>query len=357
MQQLTKYGFSDRIVEPFGSGASGIMIVGEAPGEDEDEAGIPFCPWAPAGSILERAIRRCGYSREQFVIVNAVPVRPPNNYLSGAHYEDEAVAWGFPLLEQAVAAFKPRCIVALGGIALRSTTGLCGAKQGISHLCGFLLPSRLGPPVIPCFHPSFMRRGAMSHFGLLLRTLRWAMKVAATGEQPQQPDVAHPKPGYCLYPTEQQALDFEKEAADAKYLAYDIETPYSDAEDEAEEASGTQAILSIQFATKRDSGIYFPWRAPYIECAKRVLRQDVPKLGWNNWRFDDPVLRANGCNIRGTNHDLMWAWHHLQPDLPRGLQFAAGQQGWPWPWKHLDAASPEFYGIVDVEVLQWMVTH
>lgn len=52
----------------------------------------------------------------------------------------------------------------------------------------------------------------------------------------------------------------------------------------------------------------------------------------------------------------MWAWHHLQPDLPRGLQFAAAQMGWPWPWKHLAVASPAFYGIVDVDVLQWMVS-
>ena len=349
------HGFSDRIIGPQGSGSIGVMVVGEAPGAEEDAAGIPFCPHAPAGSVLERAIRRRGMSREQFLIVNAVPSRPPNNYLEGAFYEHEAVEWGRPYLESAIERFRPRAILALGNVATRATTGLAGPKLGVGSLTGFVLPSRYGVPVVPCFHPSYLRRGAMSHFGILLNCIRSAVVVARQGLVPAVPDPDSPPPGYQMYPNESDALAFERSVEGARYLAYDIETPYSNSEEDAEEAEGEQSIKSIQFSIACDSGIFLPWRDPFISIARRLLASRIPKLGWNIWRFDNPVLRANGCRIDGETHDLMWAWHHLQPDIPRGLQFAAAQLGWPWPWKHLDAAKPQFYGIVDVDVLMWMV--
>ena len=350
------HGFSDCTVEPFGTGANGVVIVGEAPGAEEVEHGQPFYPGAPAGSILERAIRRLGLRRESFMITNTVPSRPPANYLEGAPYEAAAIAWGRPYLDRAIHDYQPRCILALGNVATRATTGLAGPKLGISSLTGFVMPSVWpGIPVVPCFHPAFMRRGAMSHFGLLLRSIGLALKVARDRTQPIIPTPDSPPSGYVLYPTVSQAEEFVREAERSRYLAYDIETPYSTTEDSAEEAEGEQTIKSIQFSIHAGTGYFFPWREGFIESAKRLLSSTAIKLGWNTWKFDNNILRAAGVQVRGENHDLMWAFHHLQPDLPRGLQFAAAQLGWQWPWKHLDQAKPQFYGIVDVDVLMWMV--
>jgi uracil-DNA glycosylase family 4 len=353
---LSRYGFSSRFISPQGTGSIRVMIVGEAPGEEEDRADIPFCPWAPAGSILERAIRRLGMTRDQFVLVNTVPFRPPNNYLEGAPWEAEAISVCRPMLEEAIKTFRPRSILTLGGVATRTLTGLAGDKLGVSNLCGFVLPSIYDIPVVPCFHPSYLRRGAMSHFGILLRSIKLALLVAREERQPILPPVDNPPSGYIMYPTETVALEFERTIEVAKYVAYDIETPYSTTEDSAEEAEGEQSIKSVQFSCASGSGIYLPWRDPFIAPARRILASRIPKLGWNIWRFDDPILRENGATIGGTSHDLMWTWHHLQPDLPRGLQFAAAQNGWPWPWKHLDNSAPQFYGIVDVDVLQYLVS-
>ena len=349
------HGFSSHIVEPYGTGALQVAVVGEAPGQEEDDNGQPFWPGAQAGSVLERAIRRSGYYREQFVIANVVPSRPPNNHLEGARYEAEAIEWGRPQLDETIRRFRPRVILALGNVATRALTGLVGPKLGVSSLTGFVLPSRYdGVSVIPCFHPSYLRRGKMSHFGILLRALKLAIAVARANTQPVTPTPDAPPSGYIMYPTEEQANDYVNQASSAEWLAYDIETPYSTAEDSAEEADGAHTIKSIQFSSARGTGIFFPWREPYISPARRLLSSSVAKLGWNNWRFDDPVLRANSCHIDGESHDLMWAWHHLQPDLPRGLQFAAAQMGWPWPWKHLAMAKEQFYGIVDCDALQYL---
>jgi uracil-DNA glycosylase family 4 len=354
MHSLTRYGFSSRLVAPQGSGANGVLILGEAPGQQEDTAGIPFAPWADSGSVLERAIKRSRMDREQFVITNTVPYRPPNNWLEGAPWEHEAIAMCEPVLAETIDKFRPRCILTLGGIATRAVTGLAGRQLGVSNLTGYLLPSRYNIPTIPCFHPSYLRRGKMSLLGVLMRALKMAVMVAKGNLKVVEPPIDDPPPGWLLYPNEAQATAFVEEALNAEALAYDIETPWSEDEDSAEEAEGEQRVKSIQFATRRGRGIYLEWRDPYVALAKRLLSSNVPKLGWNNWRFDDPVLRANGADIRGPSHDLMWAWHHLQPDLPRGLQFAAGQSGWPWPWKHLSGAHAPFYGVVDVDVLHFL---
>lgn len=340
--------------KPSGSGSIGVLVLGEAMGDQEAAESRGFVEYAPAGSVLERAFRRMGLRREQFVLWNVVPVQPPKNFLEGAPWEHEAVEWGRPFMEEVIAKYKPRAILALGNVATRATTGLAGDKLGVGNLTGFVLPSRYGP-VVPCFHPSYLRRGAMSHFGVLMRSIRLAIQVAKEGRQPPVPPFDNPPEGYILYPTERVAEEFALESEKARYVAYDIETPYSTAEDSAEEAEGEQRIKSIQFSLAPGTGIFLPWREPFIPIAYRILNGNRPKLGWNCWRFDDPVLHANGAHIGGEAHDLMWAWHHLHPDLPRGLQFASAQQGWPWPWKHLSGAHEEFYGIVDVDVLQFMV--
>lgn len=353
---LVSQGFSPNIVEPFGNNSLGIMIVGEAPGEQEDDSGQPFAPWAPAGSVLAAAIRRAGCRREQFVITNVVPARPPKNWLEGAPWEAEAISWGLEHLDEAVRVYKPRAIVALGSIASRVTTGLSGSKLGVSHLSGYAIPSpRYSIPVIPCFHPSFLRRGAMALLGVMVNALRKAKKVAAGQIICVEPPVDSPPEGYILHPDPSVAESFLRDAKEAKYISFDIETPYSTDEESAEEVEEEHRIKSIQFSLAQSSGIFMPWRDDFIPIAKEILALPRPKLGWNIWHFDNPVLYEHSCKIAGEQHDLIWAWHHLQPDLPRGLQFAAGQLGWPYPWKHLSGSDQEFYGIVDVEVLQWMV--
>lgn len=312
-----------------GTGASRVLIVGSALDNADWSVGQHFDPWTRGGSVLHRAIRRIGMDKEQFWL---------------HEFQGE---WFSPPNAQ------PKVILALGGVATRALTGLAGEKLGVSSLAGFVLASHNGTPVIPCFHPLFMRQGKMSHFSILLRALRLSVEVAREGRLPTSPPLSNPPSGYKMFPTEADALEFEREATEARTIAYDIETPWS-GDDAAEEAEGEQTIKSIQFSLRPKTGIFFPWGRCFDSIARRILSNSRPKLGWNNWRFDDPVLKSNGCEIGGESHDLMWAWHHLNPDLPRGLQFAAAQSGWPWPWKHYHASNAQFYGIVDVDVLHFL---
>ena len=80
------YGFSSLD----GSGKNGVLIIGDALGDSEQSEGLPFRPYAQAGSILQRTINGLGLQRNDFAITNIVRCRPPYNILDGARYELDA---------------------------------------------------------------------------------------------------------------------------------------------------------------------------------------------------------------------------------------------------------------------------
>lgn len=400
--------------EPEGTGVLGVLILGEAMGEAEAADGLPFRPHAAAGSVLERAIRRSGYSREQFVLYNTVPVQPPRNFLEGAPYEDEAVAWGMQFVDSVVEKHKPRCILALGNVALRAVTGMTGQYQSITHLRGFVLSSnRYGIPVVGSLHPAFLRRGAMAYMGVLMHDLKLAVAVANTKPggssrffspvlwrdvvyvPMSRCDPSWTPPGYVTHPTERDAWEFLKQAEAAKpfsvvtpghksprcpnpdngglspagvttkeglsatgLITYDIETPRSASTDEeGSDELEDREIVSIQFSLAPHTGIFFPFRDPFIEVARRIMALPHPKAGANSWRFDDPLLEAHGFRLNGERHDVRWTWHHLQPDLSGALQFIASFYAREiGPWKHTHMINPPAYGIKDVDAVQQILT-
>lgn len=77
----------------------------------------------------------------------------------------------------------------------------------------------------------------------------------------------------------------------------------------------------------------------------------------NCWLFDNPILYRHNCQINGPNHDTLWMWHSLQPDLPAHLQGIAQSVGWSFPWKHMAGSHFEFYGVVDVCAVMRIMSH
>lgn len=360
--------------QPEGRGTLGVLMLGESLGDSEAHDNLPFRPYAPAGSVLERNIKRCGYSREQFVLYNAIPVQPPRNYIN-PKWEAAAIAWGLSILDDIVAQYKPRAILCLGGVPLRAVTGLAGEKLGVSDVRGYPLWSeRYQLPVVATLHPSWLRRGKMAWSSVLMHDIKLAVAVAHGGGTFFSPvlnrDVTFkPTPhhdiyspfipgGYVEHPTEADAWRFYEEAEKAKLIAYDIETPRSKSADEDEsDELGETVLLSVQFSVERGTGIFLPWRDPFIEVAKRTLALGCDKAGANTWRFDDPLLAAHGAPVRGKRHDVRWAWQHFQPDLSGALQSIMSfyNRGSWMPWKHLHSASPQAYGIMDVDAIQYIL--
>lgn len=367
-----------------GLGQLGVMIVGEASGEHESRDSLPFRSYAPAGSLLERVIRNLRYERNQFSITNVLRCRPPKDFLDGAPYEHEAIEHCRPNLSEAIGKKQPKAILALGNIPLRTLTGMVGKNQSIGYLRGYVLPSRIptkqpcecvknglpekncficgekglddsylpGPPVIASYHPSFLRRGATSLMGVLAIDIRKAIHLAQNGFQ------QHPVE-YQGRPSLDDAWSFYYKAKDRAangLLTYDIETPNSsDMPEDERDDDPSYEIISTQFSLDPYTGIFLRHKKEFRPVIEALLALPIMKAGQNVWNYDDPRLKANGYQINGLVHDTMNMWHHVQPDLPAHLQFAASFYGMDFPWKHLNISDAEFYGCADVDAPQRMM--
>ena len=138
----------------FGEGpaGAGLMIVGEAPGADEDRQGRPFV--GPSGRLLERMLAAIGLARDEVYIANTVYWRPPGNRTPSAE-EVEACR---PFVDRQIALVAPKVLMLAGGAAAKT---LLGTTEGIMRLRGrwqtFATPD--GPvDVMPTFHPAFLLR-------------------------------------------------------------------------------------------------------------------------------------------------------------------------------------------------------
>ena len=131
-----------------GSPASGLMLIGEGPGRDEDMLGRPFV--GAAGQLLEKTIAAIGHSRDTLYITNIVKCRPPGNR---APEPDEAEAC-MPFLRLQVALLRPKIIVLMGATALRA---ILGDSMRITRDRGQFI-ERKGVLFMPTFHPAALLR-------------------------------------------------------------------------------------------------------------------------------------------------------------------------------------------------------
>lgn len=125
------------------------MLIGEAPGENEDRLGEPFV--GQAGKLLDNMLRSLTLARDSNVyIANVIKCRPPGN----RNPEQDEVARCEPYLQRQVALVKPKLIVALGRFAAQS---LLRTEASISSLRGRVHEYE-GVPVIVTYHPAYLLR-------------------------------------------------------------------------------------------------------------------------------------------------------------------------------------------------------
>ena len=129
-----------------------IMIIGEGPGAQEDEAGIPFV--GRAGKLLDKMLASIQLDRKKVYITNVVNYRPPSN----RRPTDEEIKRYLPFLESHIEIIKPKILVLLGSTALNT---IVGNFEVISKARGQWYQKNFGdikPWIIASFHPAFLMR-------------------------------------------------------------------------------------------------------------------------------------------------------------------------------------------------------
>ena len=131
-----------------------VLIIGEAPGADEDRLGKPFV--GRSGQLLDRMLAAIGLDRSQAQITNVIYWRPPGNRKPNA----AEIASCLPFVLRHIALARPKVLVLAGGTA---ASALLPVSDGITRLRGrwfdLAVPGLDTPvPTLPMFHPSFLLR-------------------------------------------------------------------------------------------------------------------------------------------------------------------------------------------------------
>ena len=142
------YSGRKNVVIGTGNKKAKIMFIGEGPGADEDEQGIPFV--GKAGQLMNKAFEGVGLKREEVYIANIVKCRPPQNRNPE---KDEAEACK-EYLEAQINLVNPEIIVLLGSVALKN---YLGEEYGITQSRGKWF-EKDGRKVLPTFHPAALLR-------------------------------------------------------------------------------------------------------------------------------------------------------------------------------------------------------
>ena len=129
-----------------------VMLIGEAPGRDEDEAGVPFV--GRSGQLLDRMLGAIGLDRTKVYIANVVPWRPPGNR-TPTPQETEICK---PFIVRQIELANPDVLVFLGGA---SAAAIAGTTEGILKLRGRWLKYQVGGrevAALPTLHPAYLLR-------------------------------------------------------------------------------------------------------------------------------------------------------------------------------------------------------
>ena len=143
---------ASRLVFADGNPEARLMFVGEAPGRDEDQQGLPFV--GRSGQLLDRMLAAIGIDRSSAYIANIIPWRPPGNRTP----TPQETAICLPFISRQIALVNPDLLVCLGG---PSAHALLATTEGITRLRGRFMDYDTGSRIIRAvatFHPAYLLR-------------------------------------------------------------------------------------------------------------------------------------------------------------------------------------------------------
>ena len=143
---------ANKMVFSDGNINSKIMLIGEGPGAQEDQEGLPFV--GRAGKLLDKMLEAINLNRKKVYISNVVNYRPPKNRKP----TDQEIERYYPFLKLHIEIINPKILVLLGSTALNT---IKGNEKAISKVRGKWMKKKIGncdPYIIASFHPAFLMR-------------------------------------------------------------------------------------------------------------------------------------------------------------------------------------------------------
>lgn len=359
-------------VSAYGPTSARIMIVGEAPGADEEKEGRPFV--GAAGRLLRQYLMEVGIDPESIYYTNICKYRPPNNQLEKFFLDggipNLQVMDGMRELAEEIRTVRPNVIVAAGNFPHWALTGKArwfdktsDGKRirgfiGITDWRGSILPSRLlgaeGFKVISTFHPSYINRQGMSDHGTFKADLSRAKSECTFADirRPNRDIILAERDPLRLVGYRDNSGNIVESWADGKGLSPNLETiwePYDVSREElregilanlprAEEAdifSTPLKLLTVDIemigsnchcvgvTDRKDRAIVIPTRnMGDLTYVQSIVCSGVG-INAQNSMFDGSMLEWHlGMEIMPfVKFDTMFAQHSAEIEMEKGLSF------------------------------------
>lgn len=282
-----------------GQGKRKVLIVGEAPGKDEDRLGEPFV--GKTGQRLRDAARRFGVDLNRDCwLANAARCRPERNLLP-----EKVVEHCRPLNVKAIRELKPDTIILLGGAAVKSVLGWLWREDpgAMSRWAGYRIPCQsLNAWVCPTFHPSFVEREERRVLDRM-----WEVHLKAAFALKGRPWDVVPD-----YGDEVEVVYFDEAAAD-KLLAIAANGPIAfDFECDGLKPDRKDFYVACCSVSNGTYTVAFPWGSKVQEALGTVAADPAVLKIASNMKYEDRVCRRlYGKPVRGWDHDTMLAAHGI----------------------------------------------
>lgn len=337
-----------------GDPGSDVLVLGMAPGREELVADSPFV--GPSGRLLWSLLKRAGVDRADCYILNCIPEWPAAK-TGGPTAQQLEAHWD--AFDSAVADFRGRVALLLGGDALQRFTGLIG---GVKAWGGYLvrpdeckLLSRSRNTLVP------YKANGKGHKKGDLRTVRVKELVRAPQAANLQLILPALHPAAVLRTGLAEApilasqckrlgrfLRNELLPSRNTYVEYPVQWPSNTPEVAVDIETGgiDNGITRIGLASDTDCWTA-PWGGTARNVAAAVLARGDTEYIIHNAGFDVPRLAAAGAPVSGRIRDTMLGAALLQPDLPKGLNAAASLYLDCARWKHEADDAPARYNALD----------
>src|SRR5499427_9450775 len=290
------------------------------------------------------------YLANGFIVHNC---RPPGDWF------DERAPWYYPAMGHCpylkdTLSEGHQVVVPMGMAALRRVLHLEHKKKvRVQDFHGSILRDPTDRFwVVPTFHPSFLQRGAHNLIGTVLWDLLRAEHARDHGRPTDDASLVVDPPIEWFDAWVDQVVAARRQDPAAYPISSDVETPdKAGGRDEGEISADDVSfqLLRHNVSCHPDEGVTVPHAGRYLDALQRLYASPGAIWMWNREYDFVRQVRASLLQEEDSRRvvDLMWLWHFLQSDTPRGLGFVAPFYSSFGPWKHLADEDPARYGATD----------
>ena len=326
-------------IRPTGPCPARVMLIGEAPGEQEVNRGEPFVGYS--GQELSKMLQEAGIMRSNCFVTNVCRVRPHANDIgnfiamrksdiTGQHvmirdkFVTEEIVQGLDLLKREIEMCRPHVIITFGNVGLWALTGKwgIGSWRGSVMECDLPLALDYAPKVIPTYHPAaVMRQWSLRQ--IVVHDMRRAADESKFREiiRPDYSFITRPDYDTVIQVLHQLKLQIE---ARPGRLGVDIETRAGHTACIGLAWSNTEALCIPLMCVERPEGYWPPEQEAAICFALyQILTHPNCQVIGQNFLYDAQYFWRWLHFLPNLHRDTMLTQHVLFSNLPKGLDFLA----------------------------------